>query len=125
MNVSGLWDELCLAVCRPPRDDAYRDVALVGGRRATFKLPQGKFYRQDVVLVSIMLLNGTGEELARAHLELTLALPGASRGQWKASCPCAGPLSSCWWPMLECPALPAPGWPALAAGERPRHAPAV
>lgn len=52
MNVGALWDSLVLAVCRPPRDDQYGDAALVGGRRATFKLLQGKYYRQDLVLVS-------------------------------------------------------------------------
>jgi hypothetical protein len=37
MNVTGLWDQLVDAVCRPPRDDAYSDVDLVGGRRAAFR----------------------------------------------------------------------------------------
>ena len=31
-------DQLVDAVCRPPRDDAYTDADLVGGRRASFRL---------------------------------------------------------------------------------------
>ncbi len=31
-------DQLVDAVCRPPRDDAYTDADLVGGRRAAFRL---------------------------------------------------------------------------------------
>lgn len=37
MNLAGLWDQLVDAVCRPPRDDAYTDADLVGGRRAAFR----------------------------------------------------------------------------------------
>lgn len=37
MNVAALWDQLVDAVCRPPRDDAYTEADLVGGRRASFR----------------------------------------------------------------------------------------
>lgn len=37
MNIAGLWDQLVDAVCRPPRDNAYTEADLVGGRRASFR----------------------------------------------------------------------------------------
>lgn len=37
LGLGALWDQLVYAVCRPPRDDAYTDNELVGGRRASFR----------------------------------------------------------------------------------------
>ncbi|PRW33772.1 alpha beta-hydrolase [Chlorella sorokiniana] len=62
MSITGLWDQLVDAVCRPPRDDAYTDADLVGGRRAAFRLYNHKYYRQDVVLT-----NARGQQLQASH----------------------------------------------------------
>ncbi|KAL4418794.1 hypothetical protein ABPG77_010203 [Micractinium sp. CCAP 211/92] len=62
MNVAALWDQLVDAVCRPPRDDAYTEADLVGGRRASFRLYDRKYYRQDVTLT-----NSRGQKLQASH----------------------------------------------------------
>lgn len=52
--------QLVDAVCRPPRDDRYTEAELTGGQRASFKFGETwelirKYYRQDVILVSLHL----------------------------------------------------------------------
>ncbi|KAI3434931.1 hypothetical protein D9Q98_002985 [Chlorella vulgaris] len=51
--MNGLWDQLVEAVCRPPRDDSYTEADLVGGRRASFRLYNRRYYREDVTLVNV------------------------------------------------------------------------
>ena len=47
-GLSGLWDQLVDAVCRPPRDSDYTDRDLVGGRKAAFRIGRERYYRQDL-----------------------------------------------------------------------------
>lgn len=47
-GLTGVWDQLVDAVCRPPRDDSYTDEDLVGGQRASFRLGKARYYRQDL-----------------------------------------------------------------------------
>ncbi|KAL6778743.1 hypothetical protein ACKKBF_B04825 [Auxenochlorella protothecoides x Auxenochlorella symbiontica] len=61
-GLTGVWDQLVDAVCRPPRDDSYTDEDLVGGQRASFRLGKARYYRQD-----LELHNERGERLLCSH----------------------------------------------------------
>ncbi|GAB4812973.1 hypothetical protein N2152v2_000019 [Parachlorella kessleri] len=57
-----VWDQLVLAVCRPPRDVYSGEEDLVGGKRASFRLGKKKYYRQDV-----QLTNPRGLKIQASH----------------------------------------------------------
>ncbi len=83
-GLTGVWDQLVDAVCRPPRDDSYTDEDLLGGQRASFRLGKARYYRQDLEV---------------GVCQRGLVPVGSMPGQWLSH---LGPAPWCWMRAL-CP----------------------